>query len=98
MYGIFLLNFSHFRSVGIASNLQKALHANNRSSLTNDETPRPFLATCSLVRKNNEKNKMNNLVMVLVLRTHTLASVLQISLKRWAFEVFKLLCLAAGPS
>ena len=59
-------------------NLQKALRANNRSSLAIDETYGPFVATCSQVRKNDEKNKKkknkNNLKMVLVLRSHTFSS------------------------
>ena len=40
-------------------NLQKALRANNRSSLAKDETSGSFVATCSSVRKNNEKKKIN---------------------------------------
>ena len=40
-------------------NLQKALRANNRSSLAKDETSGPFVATCSSVRKNDEKKKKN---------------------------------------
>ena len=56
-------------------NLQKALHTNNWSSLAKDETSGPFMATCSSVRKNDEKNKnKNNLKMVLVLRSHTFLS------------------------
>ena len=43
-----------------------------------DETSGPFVATCSPVRKNDEKNKKNknknNLKMVLVLRSHTFSS------------------------
>ena len=60
----------------LLQNLQKALCANNRSSLAKDETPGPFGATCSSVRKDNEKNKKNknNLKMVLVLRSHTFSS------------------------
>ena len=50
----------------LLQNLQKALRANNRSSLAKDETSGPFVATCSPVRKNDEKNKKNknNLKMV----------------------------------
>ena len=48
-------------------NPQKALRANNWSSLAKDETSGPFMATCSSVRKNDEKNKKKNLKMVLVL-------------------------------
>ena len=51
-------------------NLQKVLRANNRSSLAEDETSGPFVATCSSVRKNDKKNK-KNLKMVLVLLSHT---------------------------
>ena len=63
----------------LLQNLQKALRANNRSSLAKDETSGPFVATCSPVRKNDEKNKKNkknknNLKMVLVLRSHTFSS------------------------
>ena len=59
----------------LLQNLQKALHANNRSSLAKDETSGPFVATCSSVRKNDEKNKnKNNLKMVLVLCSHTFSS------------------------
>ena len=61
----------------LLQNLQKALRANNRSSLVKDETSGPFVATCSPVRKNDEKNKKknkNNLKMVLVLRSHTFSS------------------------
>ena len=54
-------------------NLQKALRANNRSSLAKDETSGPFVATCIPVRKNDEKKK-KNLKMVLVLRSHTFSS------------------------
>ena len=57
----------------LLQNLQKALRANNRSSLAKDETSGPFVATCSPVRKNDEKNK-KNLKMVLVLRSHTFSS------------------------
>ena len=57
----------------LLQNLQKALHANNRSSLTKDETSGPFVATCSSVRINDEKNR-NNLKMVLVLHSHTFSS------------------------
>ena len=56
----------------LLQNLQKVLHANNRSSLVKDETSGPFVATCSSVRKNDEKK--NNVKMVLVLRSHTLSS------------------------
>ena len=45
----------------LLQNLQKALRTNNRSSLAKDETSGPFVATCSSVRKNDEKN--NNLKM-----------------------------------
>ena len=60
----------------LLQNLQKALRANNRSSLAKDETSGPFVATCSPVRKNDEKNKKKkkNLKMVLVLRSHTFSS------------------------
>ena len=54
----------------LLQNVQKALCANNRSSLGKDETSGPFVAPCSSVRKNDEKNK-NNLKIVLVLRSHT---------------------------
>ena len=56
----------------LLQNLQKALRANNQSSLAKDETSVPFVATCSSVRK-NDKNK-KNLKMVLVLRSHTFSS------------------------
>ena len=56
----------------LLQSLQKALCANNRSSLVKDETSGPFVATCSPVRRNDEKNK--NLKMVLVLRSHTFSS------------------------
>ena len=46
----------------LLQNLQKAIRANNWSSLEKDETSGPFMATCSSVRKNNEKN--NNLKIV----------------------------------
>ena len=43
-----------------------------------DETSGPFVATCSPVRKNDEKKKKKkkkkNLKMVLVLRSHTFSS------------------------
>ena len=42
-------------------NLQKALRANNWSSLAKDETSGPFVVTCSSVRKNDEKKKKKNL-------------------------------------
>ena len=59
----------------LLQNLQKALCANNRSSLVEDETSGPFVATCSSVRKNDKnKNNKNNLKMVLVLRSHTFSS------------------------
>ena len=58
----------------LLQNLQKALRANNRSSLVKDETSGPFVATCTSVRKNDEKNKKKNLKMVLVLRSHTFSS------------------------
>ena len=66
----------------LLQNLQKAFRANNRSLLAKDETSGPFVATCSLVGKNNEKNKKNknknknknNLKMVLVLCSHTFSS------------------------
>ena len=59
----------------LLQNLQKALRANNRSSLAKDETSGPFVATCSSVEKNDEKNnKKKNLKMVLVLRSHTFSS------------------------
>ena len=62
----------------LLQNQQKALRANNWSSLAKDETSGPFVATCSSVRKNDEKNKKNknknNLKMVLVLRSHTFSS------------------------
>ena len=61
----------------LLQNLQKTLRANNRSSLAKDETSGPFVATCSSVRKNDEKNKnknKNNLKMVLVLHSHTFSS------------------------
>ena len=58
----------------LLQNLQKALRANNRSSLAKDETSGPFVATCSPVRKNDEKKKKKNLKMVLVLRSHTFSS------------------------
>ena len=63
----------------LLQNLQKALRANNRSSLAKDETSGPFVATCSPVRKNDENNNNNNnkkknLKMVLVLRSHTFSS------------------------
>ena len=63
----------------LLQNLQKALCANNRSSLAKDETSRSFVATRSPVRKNDEKNKNKNknknyLKMVLVLRSHTFSS------------------------
>ena len=59
----------------LLQNLQKALRANDRSSLAKDETSGPFVVTCSSVRKNDEKNKnKNNLKMVLVLRSHTFSS------------------------
>ena len=60
----------------LLQNLQKALHANNWSSLAKDETSGPFVATCSSVRKNDEKNKKNKnyLNMVLVLHSHTFSS------------------------
>ena len=68
------INIYCFRCVGVASKPTKALHANNWSSLAKDETFGPFVATCSSVRKNDEKNKnknKNNLKMVLVLRSYT---------------------------
>ena len=58
----------------LLQNLQKALRANNWSSQAKDETSGPFMATCSPVQKNDEKNKKNNLKMVLVLRSHTFSS------------------------
>ena len=59
----------------LLQNLQKALRANNWSSLAKDETSGPFVATCSPVRKNDEKNKKkNNLKLVLVLRSQTFSS------------------------
>ena len=70
----------------LLQNLQKALRANNRSSLAKDETSGPFVATCSPVRKNDEKNK--NLKMVLVLRSHTFSSKIASSLKKLAYEGF----------
>ena len=58
-------------------NLQKALRANNRSSLAKDETSGPFVATCSSVRKNDEKKKKKNLKMLWCCGPmHTSASVL----------------------
>ena len=47
----------------LLQNLQKALRANNRSSLAKDETSGPFVATCSSVRKNDEKKMKKNLKM-----------------------------------
>ena len=61
----------------LLQNLQKALRANNRSSLAKDETCGPFMATCSSVQKNdenNKNNKNNNLIMVLVLHSNTFSS------------------------
>ena len=58
----------------LLQNLQKAFRANNRNSLAKDETSGPFVAICSSVQKNYEKNKKNNLKMVLVLRSHTFLS------------------------
>ena len=59
----------------LLQNLQKALRANDRSSLAKDETSGPFVATCSPVRKNDENNNKNkNLKMVLVLRNYTFSS------------------------
>ena len=61
----------------LLQNLQKALRANNRSLLAKDETSGPFMATCSSVQRNDEKNKMKkkkNLKMVLVLLSHTFLS------------------------
>jgi hypothetical protein len=60
MYGIFLLIFFLALEVQVLlQNLQKVLHANNQSSLVKDETSGPFMATCSSVRKNDEKKKKN---------------------------------------
>ena len=39
-----------------------------------DETSGPFVATCGSVRKNDEKNKNNNLKLVMVLHSHTFSS------------------------
>ena len=61
----------------LLQNLQKALRANNWSSLAKDETSGPFVETCSPVRKNDEKSNKKNkniLKMVLVLRSHTFSS------------------------
>ena len=59
----------------LLQNLQKALRANDRSSLAKDETSGPFVATCSPVRKNDKNNNKNkNLKMVLVLRNYTFSS------------------------
>ena len=59
----------------LLQNLQKVLCANNWSSLAKDKTSGPFVATCSSVRKNDEKKKKKkNLKMVLVLRSHTFSS------------------------
>ena len=62
----------------LLQNIQKALRANNWSSLARDETSGPFVASCSSVRKNDEKNNnkknKNNLKMVLALCSHTFSS------------------------
>ena len=77
----------------LLQNLQKALHANNRSSLAKDETSGPFVATCSPVQKNDEKNK-KNLKMVLVLRSHTFSSkISKFFKKNWPTKGFNYLIL-----
>ena len=81
----------------LLQNLQKAFRANNRSLLAKDESSGPFVATCSLVGKNNEKNNKkkkkknknkNNLKMVLVLCSHTFCLQFQSSLKKLVYEGF----------
>ena len=66
----------------LSHKLQKALCANNQSSLAKDETSGHFTVICiaQFENKNDKKNKNDNLKMVLVLQTHTSVSVLSYSI------------------
>ena len=58
----------------LLQNLQKALRANNQSSLVKYETSGPFVATCSSVRKKRREEEEEESRNVLVLRNHTFSS------------------------
>ena len=73
----------------LLQNLQKALRANNLSSLAKDETYGPFVATCSSVRKNDEKKKKKkNLKMYWCCVAIHFRLKFQSSLKTLAYEGF----------
>ena len=74
--------------------LQKALHAKYWSPMAKDETSGPFLVTCSLIRKNDEK-KSNYLKFQWCCGAIHCHLRFQSSLKRLAYEGFKLLYLVA---